>query len=100
MVWNPGNSSATAMGSLGSVPSGAVLRDVTLMNTGTNPLYLQSGSVSAAVATGLLFPAGAQLTIQGYLGTGAAAGTIWANTSVVGTSGAVTAGLASVASVV
>lgn len=101
LIWNPGNTSSTTFGSLGSVSSTAVLKDVTVINQGTVPVFVNSGSMAVASGTiGIQLPAGAQMTIQGYSGVGAAAGSLWAQTIVVGQVGAVTAGMASVASVV
>jgi hypothetical protein len=101
ICWNPSNTSATTFGSLGSVPASAVLKDVTVINQGTVPVYVGMGSAAATTSQiGAQIPAGGQLTIQGYSGTVGTAGTIWANTGVVGQTGLVAAGMASVASVV
>lgn len=101
LVWNPENTSSTAFGSLGSVATTAVLKDVTIINNGTVAVYLGSGSLTAGAATTpLQVPAGGQLTIQGYSVTNPAGvvGQIWGNTTS-GTASTI-AGLASVASVV
>jgi hypothetical protein len=100
LVWNPENTSATAFGPLGSVPSTAVLKDVTILNTGTVTVYVGSGSLSAGGSqTPLAIPAGGQVTIQGYSVTNpsGATGQIWGNVTT-GT-GSTLAGLATVASV-
>jgi hypothetical protein len=102
LVWNPENQSATTFGSLGSVPSTAVLKDVTIINAGSVTLYLNGSSQSASAANGLAVPAGGQVTVQGYsvsspTGT---TGQIWGQALSPGTTGATIAGLASVASVV
>lgn len=101
LIWNPENTSTTTFGAFGSVPSTAVLKDVTILNTGANAIYVGSGSASAAAGTGLQVPAGGQVTIQGYSVSNptGSAGQIWAQTSVVGQTSSTVAGLASVASV-
>lgn len=102
LIWNPENTSSTTFGPLGSVSSTAVLKDVTIVNTGTVNVYVGSGSAAAATTTGLLLPVGGQVTIQGYSlsnPTGAL-GQIWGNVGTVGSTGSTKAGLASVASVV
>jgi hypothetical protein len=101
LIWNPSNTSATTFGSLGSVPASSVLKDVTVINQGTVTVYVNTGSASAASGTiGVPIPAGGQLTIQGYSGTVGTAGSLWAQTVVVGQTGLVAVGMASVASVV
>ena len=101
LIWNPENTSTTTFGSLGSVPATATLKDVTIINTGANTIYVASGSLSAATTTGLAVPAGGQVTVQGYSVTNPSGttGQIWANTAFGATS-STEAGLASVASVV
>jgi hypothetical protein len=93
LIWNPENTSTTTFGALGSVSSTATLKDVTIMNTGTVTVFVGSGTQTA-------LGVGQQLTIQGYNVTNPSGttGQIWGNTTT-GT-GATTAGLASVASVV
>ena len=101
LIWNPENSSTTTFGPLGSVSAAAVLKDVTILNTGTVTVFAGSGSLTAGGAsTPLAIPVGGQLTIQGYSVTNPSGvvGQIWGNTTT-GT-GSTTAGLASVASVV
>lgn len=101
LVWNPENQSATTFGPLGSVPATAVLKDVTILNTGTVTVYLGSGSLTAgAASTPLAIPVGGQVTVQGYSvsNPSGTTGQIWGNTTS-GT-GSTLAGLASVASVV
>ena len=102
MVWNPGNTSATTFGSLGSVSSTAVLSNPIVANTGTNTIYVSSGSVAVGTAfpVGLAVPPGGEVPVLGYLGTGAAAGTIWAQTGVVGQTSSTQAGMTSVVSVI
>jgi hypothetical protein len=101
LIWDPANTSTSTFGSLGSVPSGASLKDVTVINTGASTIYLGSGSISATSQTGLSVAAGQQLTIQGYTAAGGnTAGRIWAQTGVVGQASSTQVGLASVASVV
>lgn len=100
-IWDPSNTSATTLGALGSVASGATLKDVTVINSGTVNIYVGMGSVSAASTTSLLVPVGGQMTLQGYsqVGTTGSPGAIWANVGTVGYTGATVAGLASVVSV-
>ncbi|HUY44237.1 MAG TPA: hypothetical protein VMV92_00710 [Streptosporangiaceae bacterium] len=101
VVWDPGNTSATTYGPLGSVPSAATLTDVTVINTGTVNIYAGMGTVAYASTTGALIPAnGGQLTFQGYKVTSRGAnGTIWANAGTVGFSSSTAAGMVSVAAV-
>lgn len=100
VVWDPGSSSATTYGPLGSVPTGAVLKDVTIINTGTVNLYAGMGTVAYASMTGGLIAVGGQLTFQGYNVTAHGAnGTIWANCGTVGFTGSSIAGMASVIAV-
>jgi flagellar basal body rod protein FlgF len=101
LIWNPENTSTSTFGALGSISSTAVLKDVTIQNTGTVTVFAGSGSLSAGgTASPLAIPVGGQLTIQGYSVTNpsGSVGQIWGNTTA-GT-GSTTAGLASVASVV
>ena len=101
LIWNPENTSTTTFGALGSVSSTATLKDVTIMNTGTVTVFVGSGTQTAGGSAGsLALGVGQQLTIQGYNVTNPSGttGQIWGNTTT-GT-GATTAGLASVASVV
>jgi hypothetical protein len=102
LIWQPGNTSTTTYGALGSITVGAVLKDITIINTGANTIYVGSGSISAVSQTGLAVPAGGQVTIQGYNVTAAntSNGNIWAQTGVLGQTSTTTVGLASVASVV
>ena len=101
LIWNPANTSSTTFGALGSVPSSAVLKDLILINTGTVNIYYGMGIASAAGTIGVLLPVGGQHTLQGYVGTGGnATQQIWGNTGTVGSTGAVTVGLASVVSAV
>ena len=102
VVWDPGSSSATTYGPLGSVPTGAVLKDVTVINTGTVNIYAGMGTVAYASTTGALIPAnGGQLTFSGYNVTSHGAnGTIWANAGTVGFSSSTIAGMVSVSSVI
>ena len=99
LIWNPENTSNTTFGALGSVPAAAVLKDVTIINTGTVAVIVGSGTVSG-LTLGLSIPPGGQLTLQGYSvsAPSGTAGQIWSS-AATGT-GATTAGLASVASVV
>ena len=97
VVWDPGNTSSTTYGPLGSVPSAAVLKDVTIVNTGTVNIYAGMGTVAYASTTGALIPVGGQLTFQGYsVVSRGANGTIWANAGTVGYSSSTIAGMMSV----
>lgn len=101
LIWNPANTSSTTFGSLGSVPSGAVLKDLILVNQGTVNIYYGMGIASNAGTLGSLLPVGGQHTLQGYQGVGGAATQqIWGNTGTVGSVGQVAVGLASVISAV
>jgi len=102
LIFNPENTSATTFGSLGSVSSTAVLKDVTIVNQGTAIVYVGSGSAAAATSTGLAIPVGGQVTIQGYSVTSptGVVGQIWGQTATVGLTSVTAAGLASVASVI
>jgi flagellar basal body rod protein FlgF len=99
LCWDPQNTSATTFGALGSVPSTATLKDVTIINQGTVAVYVGTGSISAGATLGLQIPVGGQLTIQGYsvVSPSGTAGQIFAQCPT-GT-GQTVAGLASVASV-
>ena len=101
VVWDPGSTSATTYGPLGSVPSAATLTDVTIINTGTVNIYVGMGTVAYASTTGALVSAnGGQITIQGYkVVSRGANGTIWANAGTVGFSSSTVAGMVSVAAV-
>ena len=101
LIWQPSNQSTTTFGALGSITTGDVLKDVTILNTGTVTVFAGSGSLTAGGAsTPLAIPVGGQLTIQGYSVTNPSGvvGQIWGNTTS-GTASTI-AGLASVASVV
>lgn len=102
LVWQPSNTSTTTFGAAGSITAGSVLKDVTIINTGTATISLASGTTTAgATPVGLQLPAGAQVTIQGYNVTAGTAttGNIW-GICATGLSTSTIAGLASVASVV
>jgi hypothetical protein len=102
LIWNPSNQSSTTFGSLGSVPTTATLKDVTIVNQGSVAVYVSWGSISSSTTTlGLQIPVGGQLTVQGYSVTNpsGSAGQIWGQCAGANT-GQTVAGLASVASVV
>lgn len=100
VVWDPGSTSATTYGPLGSVPTAATLTDVTVVNTGTVNIYAGMGTVAYASTTGALIQPGGQLTFQGYkVVSRGANGTIWANAGTVGFTGSTVAGMVSVAAV-
>jgi hypothetical protein len=100
LIFDTDNTSTTTYGPLGSVTVGDVLKDVTIINTGTATVYVGSGA-SVTATTGLAIPPGAQLTLQGYNVTSAAS-TTTGDISAITSSGTtyVTVGLASVLSVV
>jgi hypothetical protein len=100
MVWNPGSTSTTTFGSLGSVPATASFTGLIVANTGTNAIYLSSGSVAASAATGVQVAAGSEMLLTGYSGTVGTAGTIWAQTLTAGTTSSAQSGLPSVVAVV
>jgi hypothetical protein len=103
LIWNPSNQSQTTFGSLGSITTGDVLKDVTILNTGTGTIYAAGGTtVAGAAPIGIPIPPGAQVTIQGYSVVAAstvAGGPIY-GICATGAASSTTAGLASVASVV
>ena len=101
LIFQPSCQSVTTFGSLGSITTGDVLKDVTIINTGPGTVYAAGGTtVAAAAPIGLAIPPGAQVTIQGYNVTSSSgtAGNIW-GICATGASSSTTAGLASVASV-
>jgi hypothetical protein len=102
LVWQPSNTSTTTYGAAGSITAGSVLKDVTIINTGTTTVYVASGTtVAGATPIGLQVPAGGQVTVQGYNVTAGTAttGNIW-GICATGLSSSTIAGLATVASVV
>ena len=104
LVWNPENTSSTTFGSMGSVATTAVLKDVIIQNTGTAIVYIGSGSLTAgAVTTALQIPIGGYVLISGYSVTSptGTTGQIWGNTSATSAGSASTiAGLSSSQNVV
>ena len=102
LIWQPSNTSTTTFGPLGSITVGDVLKDVTIVNTGSGTVYAAGGTTTASSSPiGLPIPPAGQLTIQGYSQTAGTAtfGNIYA-LCATGASSSVTVGLASVASVV
>lgn len=81
LVWDPSYTTVngTAFGPFGVVTvqtPAQTLRDVTIVNTGANTVWLGGSTVTAA--TGLALPAGAQITYNGYVATaGQTAGRIY-----------------------
>lgn len=102
LIWNPGNTSTTTFGALGSVSSTAVLSGLIVANTGTNTIYINSGSANTSVSgtVGTAIAPNSEVYFSGYSGTGAAAGSIWAQTQVVGQTSSTMVGLPSVPSVI
>ena len=102
LIWQPSNQSTTTFGALGSITTGDVLKDVTILNTGTGTVWAAGGTtVAGAAPLGLPIPPGGQVTIQGYTQTAGTAtyGNIY-GICATGVSSSTVAGLASVASVV
>ena len=102
LIWQPSNQSTTTFGPLGSITTGDVLKDVTIMNTGTGTVYAAGGTTAAGAAPiGIPIAPGGQMTLQGYVQTAGTAtfGNIY-GICATGNSSSTTAGLASVASVV
>lgn len=76
-----------------------MLRDITVVNSGTALMYV--GGTSVSTTTGMLVPAGGQLTVQGWLGTsGAATNDVFAIAAYATGATTANAGLASNAWVV
>lgn len=100
LIWEPSNTSATTFGPLGSVTAGDVLKDVIIMNTGANTIYVGMGSATVMTTTGMEVKAGGQITYQGYNVTAGttSAGNIWANTGALTQTSSTVVGLASVVS--
>lgn len=105
-IWNPGNTSITTFGVLGSVPSTSVFNGLIVANTGTNTIYLSSGSFNAMTSTatggtlGVPVAASSEMYLSGYSGTVGTAGTIWAATLGAGNTSSAQCGMPSVASVI
>ena len=73
LIWSPSNGSTSTFGALGSITTGDVLKDVTIINTGSGTVYAAGGTTAAGAAPiGIPIPPGGQLTIQGYNVTAAA----------------------------
>ena len=102
LIWQPSNQSTTTFGALGSITTGDVLRDVTILNTGSGTIYAAAGTtVAGAAPIGIPIAPGGQMTLQGYVQTAGTAtfGNIYGICATGGAS-STQAGLASVASVV
>ena len=102
-IWDPSNTSATTYGPLGSVPSGAVLNSLLIINTGTTNMYVGMGSAAVATTLGLLVTAnGGECYLPAYAssGTTGSPNAVWANTGTVGLTTSALVGMASVPSVV
>ena len=86
---------------LGSVSPAVTCRDVTIVNTGTVPIYVGGTGLAVNGTTGLALPAGAQLTIQGFTATSNTSGNdIYGYCYGVGLASSVISGLATNAWVV
>lgn len=70
VVWDPSNSSKTTYGSLGAVPSNAVLNAVGIANNGTATVWIGGNTVTTL--TGLPIPPGGQIGIRRYSFSGGA----------------------------
>ena len=102
LLWQPSNQSTSTYGPLGSITTGDVLKDLTILNTGSGTVYAAGGTTAAGAAPiGIPIAPGGQMTLQGYVQTAGTAtfGNIWGICATGGAS-STTAGLASVASVV
>jgi hypothetical protein len=102
IIWNPSNTSTTTLGALGSVNANSIFSGLIIANTGSNPIYVCGGSANPTLAGTIGFPvaANSQAYLSGYAGTVGTAGTIWAQTLVVGQTSSTQVGLPSVASVI
>ena len=92
LIFDTDNTSTTTYGPLGSIAVGTVLTNISIMNTGSNTIYVGMGSASAAATTGMQIPAAGQLTLRGYNVTSVASnatGDIWANCTTGNTSSVV-----------
>ncbi len=92
-VWGPSSAALTALS------PAVTLKDVTLVNAGTNTCFLGQSAVTLGPANGLPLQAGAQITIQGSTFTsGSTTGTIYACCGA-GTATTVLADLATLATI-
>lgn len=83
---------------LAGISPAVSLRDITIVNTGSNPIYVGGSSVTTAA---LYVPAGGQVTIQGWTATSnTTTRDIYAIVLGVGLTSSTQAGLATLASVV
>ena len=99
VIWDTDNTSTTTYGPLGSITAGDVLKDVVILNTGSNTMYVGMGSISSTSTNGFQIPAGGELVLYGYSVTSTvstATGDIWAQTGVVGQTTSCVVGLASI----
>jgi hypothetical protein len=86
LIWDTDNTSTTTYGPLGSITAGDVLKDLVIVNTGANPMYVGFGSISVASTNGVQVVAGGTLYLYGYNVTSVASnatGDVWAQVSVV-----------------
>lgn len=103
LIWQPGNTSTTTYGPLGSITVGDTLKDLTIINSGAGTIYASNGSITAsATPAGFPIPPGGQMTVQGYflVAANSAVGNVWAVAATGGLNSSTQVGLASVASVV
>ena len=93
LVW-----SGTAA-SLAAISPAVTLRDITVINTGANPIFV--GGTSVTYATGMYVAPGAQLTVQGWSVTSnTVLHDVYAIVYGLGLTSSCAAGLATLASVV
>jgi hypothetical protein len=96
LIFQPSCTSVTTFGALGSITAGDVLKDLVIVNTGSNTAYVGFGSISVASTNGLQIVAGGTLYLYGYNVTAGTAttGNVWAQTSVVNATTSFIVGLA------
>ena len=96
-VFNINNTSTTTFGPLGSVGSGQVIKDLTVVNEGPGTIWVSNGTVPATQA-GIAMNPGMQVTLGGYNVTAAAGGVgnLYATCLVTTGTATVITGMASV----
>jgi len=96
-VFNINNTSTTTFGPLGSVGSGQVIKDLTVVNEGPGTIWISNGTVPATQA-GITMNPGMQVTLGGYSVTAAAGGVgnLYATCLVTTGTATVITGMASV----
>jgi hypothetical protein len=97
LIFDTDNTSTTTYGALGSITAGDVLKDLVIVNTGSNTMYVGFGSISVASTNGAQVVAGGTMYLYGYNVTSTAAsatGDVWAQTGVVNQTTSCIVGLA------